>query len=95
MQRASTLTGAVFVQALVVGWLVNPQASREARAPAVAYWGVSNVDDALRRLQELGAAVRDAARDVGDGIRTAIVTDPFGNALGIIENPHFSVADVR
>ncbi len=41
VQRASTLTGAVFVQALVVGWLVNPQASREARAPAVAAVGVA------------------------------------------------------
>lgn len=22
-------------------------------------------------------------------------SDPFGNAIGIIENPHFTVADVR
>ena len=24
-----------------------------------------------------------------------MVSDPFGNAIGIIENPHFTVADVR
>ena len=31
------------------------------------------------------------------GLRTTIypVKDPFGNRLGIIENPNFKVADVR
>jgi hypothetical protein len=28
---------------------------------------------------------------VGEGIRVAILQDPFGNALGIIENPHFEL----
>ena len=30
-------------------------------------------------------------QDVGEGIRVAVLQDPFGNALGIIENPHFAV----
>jgi hypothetical protein len=29
---------------------------------------------------------------VGGDIRVASVFDPFGNVVGIIENPHFSVA---
>jgi hypothetical protein len=29
---------------------------------------------------------------VGGGIRTATVFDPFGNVLGVIENPHFKPA---
>jgi hypothetical protein len=28
-------------------------------------------------------------REVGGGIRVATVKDPFGNVLGIIQNPHF------
>jgi hypothetical protein len=28
---------------------------------------------------------------VGGGIKVATVTDPFGNLLGIIENPHFKI----
>jgi hypothetical protein len=28
-------------------------------------------------------------QDVGGGIKVATVKDPFGNVLGIIENPHF------
>jgi hypothetical protein len=30
-------------------------------------------------------------QDGGEGIKVATVKDPFGNALGIIENPHFDV----
>lgn len=61
----------------------------------VAYWGVADAEAAYQRLLELGAAERSAVQDVGDGIRVATVSDPFGNAFGIIENPHFSLADVR
>lgn len=61
----------------------------------VAYWGVQDIDAAFARMRALGAGERVAVQDVGDGIRTAVLTDPFGNAIGIIENPHFSVANVR
>ena len=44
---------------------------------------------------ELGPAPEAAPQDVGGGIRVASASDPFGNVLGIIENPHFSAADVR
>ncbi|MCC7126372.1 MAG: VOC family protein, partial [Acidobacteria bacterium] len=29
------------------------------------------------------------AHDVGEGIKVATVADPFGNQIGLIENPHF------
>jgi hypothetical protein len=28
---------------------------------------------------------------VGEGIKVATVTDPFGNPIGLIENPHFEL----
>lgn len=55
----------------------------------VAYWGVENADRAWARLLEQGAAPLSPVREVGGGIRVATVKDPFGNVLGIIENPHF------
>ncbi len=61
----------------------------------VTYWGVQDIDSAYRRLLDMGARERNAIQDVGDGIRVAVVVDPFGNALGIIENPHFRVDNVR
>jgi len=56
---------------------------------AVAYWGVADAAAALVRMQELGAELRDDVMDVGGGIKTATVMDPFGNVFGVIENPHF------
>lgn len=52
-------------------------------------WGVEDIDAAVERLLELGATVEQKVTDVGDGIRTARVNDPFGNVLGLIQNPHF------
>ncbi len=73
----------------------NSVAASPGDGGAVAYWGVADIDAAFKRLHELGAGERSAIQDVGDSIRTAVLTDPFGNALGIIENPHFSVEHVR
>jgi predicted enzyme related to lactoylglutathione lyase len=61
----------------------------------VAYWGVADAADAVARLEALGAPVIEKLQDVGEGIRVATVADPFGNLLGIIENPNFSTASVR
>ena len=57
----------------------------------VAYWGVANAEESLRRLVSLGASERSAVQEVGEGIRVATVFDPFRNILGIIENPHFKL----
>jgi predicted enzyme related to lactoylglutathione lyase len=54
-----------------------------------AYWGVANIEDAVSFLQSLGASLASPIQDVGEGIKVATVNDPFGNRLGVIENPHF------
>jgi predicted enzyme related to lactoylglutathione lyase len=57
----------------------------------VSYWGVPDIAAAHERLLHHGASPREAITDVGGGIKVAAVADPFGNQIGIIENPHFSV----
>lgn len=59
---------------------------------AVAYWGVEDIDRAYTHLLSKGAQARGAIQDVGDGIRVGTVADPFGNIIGLIYNPHFTVA---
>jgi catechol 2,3-dioxygenase-like lactoylglutathione lyase family enzyme len=59
----------------------------------VAYWGVANVDSAYARLLELGATGVEPVEDVGGDIRVATVRDPFGNLVGVIENPSFKPAE--
>jgi catechol 2,3-dioxygenase-like lactoylglutathione lyase family enzyme len=60
-----------------------------------AYWGVKDIEGVYARLLELGATPRTEITDVGEGIRTADVLDPFGNVLGIIENPNFRPEEIR
>ena len=55
----------------------------------VAYWGVDDAAAMHARLLSLGAKELSAVQDVGEGIRVSTVTDPDGNALGLIENPNF------
>jgi predicted enzyme related to lactoylglutathione lyase len=55
------------------------------------YWGTNDIVAEHARLISLGAKSNDAITDVGDGIKTATLIDPFGNIVGIIENPHFSI----
>ena len=74
-----------------LGLQPDESGASRTRTGVTVYWGVANADAALERLLELGAGENGGVQDVGDGIRVATVLDPFGNVLGIIENPHFSV----
>jgi predicted enzyme related to lactoylglutathione lyase len=73
---------------------LNPDTSHVRPGPGggVIYWGVTDADSAFARLMELGARPVEPVKDVGDGIKVAIVLDPFGNLFGVIENPHFGAA---
>lgn len=55
----------------------------------VAYWGVEDASSAFNRLVSLGATPFETVQDVGEGILIGAVRDPFGNILGVIENPNF------
>jgi predicted enzyme related to lactoylglutathione lyase len=56
---------------------------------AIAYWHVDDVAAALERLVAQGASVREQVRERGHGFVTASVVDPFGNVLGVMQNPHY------
>ena len=59
------------------------------------FWGVADAASELARLVSLGGVIHEDTHEVGGGIKVASVLDPFGNLLGIIENPHFSRDNVR
>lgn len=62
-----------------------------AGSGAIMYWHVDDLEATLARLIELGATVNENIVDRGNntGFRTASVVDPFGNLLGIMNNPHY------
>ena len=76
-----------------LGLLPDAESGLEGLGGNVAYWGVTNADLAYDRLIGLGATAVSPLQEVGGGIKVAVVRDPFGNALGIIENPHFQIVE--
>ena len=60
-----------------------------------ALWGVEDIEHELARLRSAGIIPVGEVQDVGGGIKVADITDPFGNLVGLIQNPQFSVAKVQ
>jgi lactoylglutathione lyase len=79
----------------VAGYELGLQPEDGAETPKVAnviaYWGVEDVHEAFAALLELGATPFEEPMDVGGDIKVASVFDPWGNAFGVIYNPHFSL----
>ena len=62
-----------------------------ADGSTVTYWGVADIETAFAYFIGQGAIEHGPVTDVGDGIKTATLRDPFGNVVGLIENPHFAL----
>jgi predicted enzyme related to lactoylglutathione lyase len=60
-----------------------------------ALWGVDDIQEELERLRSIGIEPVAGVQDVGGGIKIVELADPFGNIVGLIENPHFSVTKVQ
>jgi predicted enzyme related to lactoylglutathione lyase len=69
----------------------DPGAGKSGPGGSVAYWRVDTIDDAVTHFVSAGATVVSAVQDVGDSIKVARVADPFGNVIGLLENPHFKL----
>lgn len=61
----------------------------------VAYWGTADAAAEVARLEGMGAKVVRPVQDVGGDVKVATVADPFGNLIGVIQNPHFDPAAVK
>ena len=80
VQRTSKLTGAAFVQALVFGWLANPQASVEGLAQAAAAVGVAISAQGLdQRFTEASAVFLEGMLTAA--VQTVIAADPVAIPL--------------
>jgi predicted enzyme related to lactoylglutathione lyase/uncharacterized damage-inducible protein DinB len=91
-----------FVRAEYVEWRVGPhdhelgildlrfapgESASHEQGGSVTYWQVDDVDVALADLLARGATMHEDVRDFGGGYRGAVVIDPFGNALGVMQRP--------
>ena len=67
----------------------DPGSGKSGAGGSVAYWRVDAIDDAVRHFVRAGGNVASTVQDVGEGIKVAKVADPFGNIIGLLENPNF------
>ncbi len=74
---------------------LDPNSTSASGGGPTTYWGVQDIHAAYAQILAHGAGEHTPVTAVGDGILTAVATDPFGNPVGLIFNPHFSVATVR
>ena len=63
----------------------------KAAGGSVAFWGVADIEVTMRNLTARGVKVRSPVTNVGGPIKVAEVEDPFGNVIGLIENPEFKL----
>jgi predicted enzyme related to lactoylglutathione lyase len=80
----------------VGGYELGLDPSSENRKPGLggstAYWGVEDLAATLSLLTKQGVDILIPLQEVGDGIKVACLQDPFGNEIGLIENPHFKLS---
>jgi predicted enzyme related to lactoylglutathione lyase len=69
-----------------LGLFADTDERKPGSGGAVAYWRVDDIVETCRRLCEIGATQSVAVKDVGGGMLMAIVSDPFGNDLGLISH---------
>ena len=66
---------------------LDPDLNAGAPGPGgqVAYWGVADLTATLARITALEIEIIEPIRDVGGGIFLALIADPFGNQVGLIQ----------
>ncbi len=72
-----------------LGLMPDDMPSDEKTSNVLTYWGVEDLAKAIVHFVKLGATIMDPATNVGGQIVVATVSDPFGNAIGLIYNPEF------
>jgi predicted enzyme related to lactoylglutathione lyase len=70
---------------------LDPDISKMKPGPggSVTYWGIEDIAATVKALEGQKVKVLTAPHDVGEGIKVGSISDPFGNVIGLIENPHF------
>ena len=67
---------------------LHPQMDAVAGGEIVeTYWGVTDIESAFAQMMAAGATMHEPPNNVGEGLWVAMVKDPWGNVIGIIQNP--------
>lgn len=72
-----------------LGLMKDDTSAAAKTSNVLTYWGVDDIERAVRRFIELGATADTKPTNVGGEIVVASVKDPWGNVVGLIYNPEF------
>lgn len=75
-----------------LGLMPDDMAAEAKTSNVLSYWGVEDIEAEVTRLIDQGATPNDAPVNVGGEIVVASVKDPWGNVIGLIYNPEFTLA---
>jgi predicted enzyme related to lactoylglutathione lyase len=74
-----------------LGLAPDDQPATEKSENVMTYWGVEKMEDEYQRMLQLGATASEKPNNVGGEIVVATVKDPWGNTIGLIYNPEFTL----
>lgn len=57
----------------------------------LTYWGVDHLHTVMELLKNKNITIVQDVQNVGGDILVATIADPFGNLIGLIENPEFKL----
>lgn len=57
----------------------------DTREVTVTYWSVEDIQDAINSLSEVGGEVVTGPTEMPDGGQTALLLDPEGNFVGLVQ----------
>ncbi|PWS28298.1 glyoxalase/bleomycin resistance/extradiol dioxygenase family protein [Pedobacter yonginense] len=58
---------------------------------SITYWGVQDIQETFACLKALDVEIHQEPNNVGGPVWVGSIFDPFGNVIGLIENPAFSL----
>ncbi|MBT8232011.1 MAG: VOC family protein [Saprospiraceae bacterium] len=75
-----------------LGLLLEEATNDKKTKNVLTYWGVEDIDQIYNHFLSCDAKAFEAPNNVGGDIMVAGVEDPWGNLIGLIYNPHFTLA---
>jgi predicted enzyme related to lactoylglutathione lyase len=64
---------------------LDPNASSGPGNQTISYWAVDDTEAASKKLVAIGGTLIRPRTNVGGEIHVAVVADPFGNNIGLID----------
>ena len=77
-----------------LGLMPDDTPATQKTTNVMSYWGVDNIAREFDRIIKLGATEDSQPTSVGGEIMVAGIIDPWGNAIGLIYNPEFTLDQV-